>query len=458
MRKSRLLLFISGFVCASFFFSCSKENDDLQPDENKSSDTSQVDPIKASLWEKFENSAKTAYSPSSLSLPSGSWYFDDALIGSSPEDRKTGSKSIRIRNTGKITMLFDKAKGAGTVQVKHAIYGNDGSSTWELWASINSGSTWKKIGNTINSESTDLITIKFNINDTKNHRFEIRKTGGGSNRINIDDFAVSDYTNVTPEDTIVVIPDGEDGHMLLGNINDASSNIINANNYLMVKPQYCLSYNNSKQTANWTSWHLTSTDFGSTPRQDDFRADALPSDWYEVQSGDFSGFGFDRGHLCPSADRTSSVINNSATFLMTNMIPQAPNNNQIPWENLESYSRSLVNAGNELYIISGPYGQGGIGSAGFKTTIGNGIVVPEKIWKIIVVMPKGSSDLSRITNATRVIAVLIPNSQTASDQPWHYYRVSVDAIENLTGLDFMDNVSTTIQSVIESNVDSGETQ
>ena len=51
-------------------------------------------------------------------------------------------------------------------------------------------------------------------------------------------------------------------------------------------------------------------------------------------STSYSGSGFDRGHNCPSADRTGSTADNTATFLMTNMMPQAPTNNQQTWAHL----------------------------------------------------------------------------------------------------------------------------
>jgi endonuclease G len=139
------------------------------------------------------------------------------------------------------------------------------------------------------------------------------------------------------------------------------------------------------------------------------------------------------------------------------MIPQAPNNNQITWENLESYSRKLVSAGNELYIISGGYGSGGTGSNGYRTTVGNGVVVPAKVWKVIVVLPSGNNDLSRVTSSTRVIAVMMPNDQTVSSQPWGNYRVSVDSIESLTGYNFLSSVSSSLQSTIEAKIDNGST-
>ena len=227
----------------------------------------------------------------------------------------------------------------------------------------------------------------------------------------------------------------------------------------MTKTQYALSYNDSKKTSNWVSWHLNTAWLGTTPRQDDFRADyTLPSTWVKVGGTDYSGSGFDRGHMCPSADRNGSVTDNSATFLMTNMVPQAPNNNQITWANLENYCRTLINAGNELYIISGPWGQGGTGSAGYKTTISTkNITVPSHVWKVIVVLPVGNNDVNRISTSTRVIAVWMPNTQTVNSQPWGNYRTTVDYIESQTGYNFLSNVSTTIQSTIESYVDSGPT-
>ncbi|KZZ84398.1 MULTISPECIES: DNA/RNA non-specific endonuclease [Bacillaceae] len=248
----------------------------------------------------------------------------------------------------------------------------------------------------------------------------------------------------------------EDDHLALGNPSGATTSTSNSTNYLMTKPQYDLSYNDSKRTPNWVSWHLDADDSGSTPRQDDFRADtSLPTGWYEVTASEFSGSGFDRGHMCPSADRTSSIADNSATFFMTNMIPQAPNNNQITWADLESYSRELAAAGNELYIISGGYGMGGTGSNGYRTTVGNGVVVPAQTWKVIVVLPKGDNDASRVSTATRVIAVVVPNDQTASSKPWSSYRVSVDSIETMTGFNFMSSVPTSVQDAIEAKVDNG---
>jgi endonuclease G len=244
-------------------------------------------------------------------------------------------------------------------------------------------------------------------------------------------------------------------NLAMGNPSNATADTTNADNYLMIKPQYTLSYNNTKHIPNWVSWHVDSTDLGMSDRQNNFRSDStLPVSWYHVTPADYKNSGFDKGHQCPSGDRTNNSIANSATFLMTNMIPQAPKNNEVTWKNLEDYCRTLVKTGNELYIICGISDQGGIGKKGLVSTINHGVVVPAKTWKIVVVVP---SKAPVITDSTRVIAVLIPNTQDCSKQPWGKYRVSVDSIANITKYHFLSNVPKAIQNIIEAKIDNGPT-
>ncbi len=392
------------------------------------------------LSEGFEAGGKTAYAAGNVALGSGSWFMDDALTGNLSTDRKTGAFSARIRNTGLIRMNFNKTS-AGTVTIQHAVFGTDGSSTWQLWSSTNSGSSWTQVGSTITTSSTTLQTANFTVNTANAIRFEIRKVSGGANRINLDNIQVGDFSAPTPTPT----PTSSE-HLTMGNPSSAVTNVNQPNNYLMEKLQYSLSYSRDNGGPNWVSWHLDTSWLGSTPRQDDFRADTtLPAGWYRVTGSDFSGSGFDRGHMCPSADRTISVSANSSTFLMTNMIPQLPANNQGVWANLETYSRSLVSQGNELYIISGGHG--------LQYFIANGqVAVPAQTWKVIIVLPVGSNDVSRVTTSTRTIAVIMPNSGTIGSD-WRSYRVSVDQVEAITGYDFFSNVSSGIQAVIEGVVD-----
>ena len=266
------------------------------------------------------------------------------------------------------------------------------------------------------------------------------------------------HNPAAPVAAVVTQDATRDSHLTLGNPSGATTNATYPSNYLLSKSQYALSYNRDKGKANWVSWHLSSAWVGSTPRQDNFAPDAtLPSGWYRATSSSYTGSGFDRGHNCPSADRTGSVADNTATFLMTNMMPQSANNNQRTWAGLETYCRTLVNAGNEVYIICGSYGSGGTGVNGYATTIAGGkITVPSNCWKVVVVLPEGSADASRVTTATRVIAINTPNNQTLATS-WGSYRTSVDAIEAATGYDILSAVSSTVQATIELKVDNGPT-
>ena len=244
-------------------------------------------------------------------------------------------------------------------------------------------------------------------------------------------------------------------HLTFGNPSNAVADLSQPNNYLMEKPSFTLSYNRDKGTPNWVSWHLETAWTGNLPRNDTFRADpAVSPDWYRVQSTDYFASGFDRGHMTPNADRdnSASIPLNQETFLMSNMVPQAPNNNQGPWADFENFLRTLL-ATNEVYVVAGPAGVGGSGDNGPANTIANGhVTVPAYTWKVALVLPAGDNDVSRVNAATRTIAVIMPN-QNSINSDWHTYLTTVDAVEALTGYDFFANVPDAVENSIEAGVD-----
>lgn len=232
---------------------------------------------------------------------------------------------------------------------------------------------------------------------------------------------------------------GDDSNNLLGYPTPANQSVVtNADDYLINQGYYVESYSSTRQTPNWVCWHLDKTSLGSTSRSNSFAGyGGLPTGFFAVQSDsyDAADFGYDRGHNCPSADRTSSSAANQATFLMTNMIPQAPQNNQQTWGNLEDYLRTQVTgSGMEVYIAMGSYGTGGSGSKGPFSTItvakyaNEKINVPSNVWKVAVLIPAGSGDFARITASARVIAVNTPNINTINSD-WTKYITTVAAIE-----------------------------
>lgn len=174
-------------------FSCSKENvgSSSASSTDASGSTLRVLTI---LTEDFETGSKGSYAAGDVTLNSGVWNFNDALIGTAASDAKNGLQSARVRNSGKLTMKFDHATGASTVTVKHAKYGSDASGTWQLWYSVNGGTSYTQAGAAVTSSTTTLQTATFTINISGNIRFEVRKTDAGTNRINFDDFSINDYT------------------------------------------------------------------------------------------------------------------------------------------------------------------------------------------------------------------------------------------------------------------------
>ncbi len=157
--------------------------------------------------ENFESGTKASYAAANVTLSTGVWNFNDALLGNSSSDVKDGSQSARVRNSGILTTNFNFTTGAGTVSIKHAIFGSDGNGTWQLWYSVNNGSSYKQAGSTVTTSSKTLQTASFTINISGNIRFEIRKTDGGSNRINFDDFTVGNYSAASPATLSALSPD-----------------------------------------------------------------------------------------------------------------------------------------------------------------------------------------------------------------------------------------------------------
>ena len=267
----------------------------------------------------------------------------------------------------------------------------------------------------------------------------------------------ADYSWTFTVATGTAPPYGPEVHLTMGNPNGATADINQPDNYLMMKPEYALSYNRERGGPNWVSWHLSDEWIGDLTRVDTFRPDpAVPSDWYRVQAFDFTNSGFDRGHMVPNADRDkeTSIPINQATFLMSNMLAQAPDNNQGPWANMEGYLRTLLPA-NEIYIVAGGAGVGGTGSGGFATTTAGGhVTVPAQTWKVALVIPKADGDdVSRVTCGTRTIAVIMPNTQGIRNVDWQQqYIVSVDQVEALTGYDFFSNLPDAVEHCVEAGI------
>lgn len=246
-------------------------------------------------------------------------------------------------------------------------------------------------------------------------------------------------------------------HLRLGNPSRATPDPAARDNFLIVKPHYALSYNDSKGTANWVSWQLRADDLGDAPRKPQFDPDdMLPAGFTRIVHRDYSNSGFDRGHLVPHSDRDATRDAAWSTFVMTNVIPQAPNVNQRAWATLENYSRSLVADGRHtLFTISGPWGTGGVGNRGRRETIADGrVTVPAMCWKVIVVVPTRLSDSAdTIPAGARVIAVRMPNDESQVTLAWTPFRTTAAEIERETGLRFFTALKPEVAEALRRRLD-----
>lgn len=227
-----------------------------------------------------------------------------------------------------------------------------------------------------------------------------------------------------------------------------SSTVGALDRWLLVKPQFVASYDTVRKTPRWVSWRLDVSWFGAATRASSFRRDAqLPTSAGQARDEDFRNSGFERGHLCPSADRTRTDPDNDATFVFTNVVPQTRASNGGTWASLEDEARELSRLGKTVHLIAGPV---------FGATsqfIGAGVPVPTATFKIAVVVD-GAGAAPSVTPSTRVIAVLVPNTASVSGS-WRAYRVSVRSLEQATGLDFLSDVPRAVQDVVETRIDDG---
>lgn len=224
-----------------------------------------------------------------------------------------------------------------------------------------------------------------------------------------------------------------------GNPSNATADVESANNLLVVRDGYALSYNNSRGTLNWIAWRTTAADLGPRRERSQFRADeSLPRGFRKIQYYDYSGSGYDRGHMVPAADRFGNEERMDETFLMTNIVPQTGDLNQFPWNKFESYARGIVRKGNEVYTIAGVYGEEG--------RLRGKVTVPTNCWKVVVVLRPGETS---ITNRTQIIAVDMPNVDGIEDVNWEMYKTTVRSIELKTGLDMFSSLPREVQDVIE---------
>jgi len=203
---------------------------------------------------------------------------------------------------------------------------------------------------------------------------------------------------------------------------------------------YALGYSEEHEQARWVIYRMTYEEAKTkaTSRDDNFRPDP------EIPTGsatlaDYRNSGKDRGHLAPAADMAYSIKTMDESFYMSNMSPQEPEFNRGIWKLLETWVRYTAVTEKDIYIVTGPI------LPKIKTsetiTIGpSKVTVPEAYYKVV---------WDR-TPPEKMLGFVLPNK--GSSEPLQSYAVTVDKVEELTGLDFFSELPKEQQEALESNI------
>lgn len=267
-----------------------------------------------------------------------------------------------------------------------------------------------------------------------------------------------DYIFYPEEDYPASPSEDDDSNTLLGYPSEATL----GHTMLIEHDAYTLLYSLDDLRPVWVSWHLDADDSGDIPREDNFKPDPeLKGTEYEVDKDDFTNSEFDRGHLCPNADRNGNKQLQDETFYMTNMAMQNHSLNNGEWKSVEEYLREIVETKDmEAYIIAGVYGEGGINDLGElvydydnpKDNEDVVIAVPSDFWKVAILIEDGNGDFDRIDDDVKVLAVDLPNGPLENEEDWRDYLTSIDKIEKDTGLDFFALLPDDIENNLEKQI------
>lgn len=198
---------------------------------------------------------------------------------------------------------------------------------------------------------------------------------------------------------------------------------------------YTVSYNKDKRIPNWVAYELTRQETqGNATRSDRFIADpAVKGDI--ATNSDYYHSGFDKGHMAPAADMKWDKEAMKESFYFSNICPQHPELNRRRWKTLEDKARKWAVADSAIIIICGPIVDKQ------SSVIGeNQVTVPSKFFKVI---------LSLHDSTPKAIGFLFKNERAIA--PLKDYAVSIDSIEQLSGLDFFSSLPDSLEDEIESH-------
>ena len=199
---------------------------------------------------------------------------------------------------------------------------------------------------------------------------------------------------------------------------------------------YTIAYDEAHEQASWVAYELTAEETtGPAERASAFYEDPLVATG-SATNDDYSGSGYDRGHLAPAGDMTWSPVAMRESFYYSNMSPQAPSFNRGIWKKLETQVRTWAQVYDVVQIVTGPVLSGELHSIGI-----NNVSVPTHYYKVI--LDHRGPDL-------KAIGFVMANAP--SSMPLQSFAVTIDQVEKLTGIDFFPVLPDEEEEFLESHV------
>lgn len=207
-------------------------------------------------------------------------------------------------------------------------------------------------------------------------------------------------------------------------------------NVIIKHKAFTFSYVEDHEQAEWVAHSLSADDI--VPKQ--YKRPYFEQDpAVKTQSAHWRNYkksGYDRGHLCPAGDRKKTFKLYNETFLTSNVSPQLHEFNSGIWNTLEQKTRYWAQKYGHLYVITG----GVLTDKNLKTIGSEDVSVPKYFYKIL---------LDYTQPEIKAIAFLFPHE--ASERPLYEFVVSIDEVEEKTGIDFFPNLPDNLENELESS-------
>ena len=204
-------------------------------------------------------------------------------------------------------------------------------------------------------------------------------------------------------------------------------------NQVVKHDYYTLSYSEKHEQAEWVAYELTRNQLSTSKHKrpyftTDTKVKTKSAEWWNYKDS-----GYSKGHLCPAGDRKFSKKAHDDTFLTSNISPQKHDFNAGIWNRLEQKTRYWANKYDKLYVITG-----GVLEDNLQTIGDEKVSVPTHFYKIL---------LDYTQPEVKAIAFLLPHKE--SNKPLYEFVVSIDMIEQITGIDFFPALPDGMEKIME---------